>query len=224
MNIEQARFNMIEQQIRPWEVLDQDVLELLTVVKREAFVPPAYQSLAFVDTQIPLPGGEFMFTPKMEARILQDVALQKHENVLEIGAGSGYMAALLAHRARHVTTVDILPELAAMAQRNLSAYGISNVEVAQGNGAQGWPHSNGGGGNGAPYDLIVISGALPLLPESFLRQIRVGGRIFAILGEAPVMSAQIVTRTAENAFDTIKIFETLVKPLRDALAPSNFKF
>jgi protein-L-isoaspartate(D-aspartate) O-methyltransferase len=221
MNIEKARFNMIEQQIRPWDVLDQDVLELLLVVKREAFVPAAYRSLAFVDTEIPLPGGEHMFAPKMEARILQEIAVKKHEHVLEIGAGSGYMAALLAHKARHVTTVEIDPTLQAMAQKNLAEYGITNVDVPLGNGAQGWA---GSGNNSAPYDAIVISASLPVLPDSFLQQIKIGGRIFAIIGQAPVMSAQIITRVSDTAYNTEKIFETDVKPLRHAIEPSHFKF
>lgn len=218
MNIEKARFNMIEQQIRPCDVLNQDVLELLMVVKREAFVPAAYASLAFTDTEIPLPGGEAMFTPKMEARIVQEVAVKKHENVLEIGAGSGYMAALLAHRARHVTTVEINPELKVLAEKNLTAYGVSNVEAVQGNGAQGW------GGSDASYDVIVISGSLPVLPDSLLKQLKVGARLFAIIGDAPVMSAQVITRVSDAAYSTVKIFETSVKPLREALAPTQFTF
>jgi protein-L-isoaspartate(D-aspartate) O-methyltransferase len=217
MNIEQARFNMIEQQIRPWNVLDQDVLDLLMVVKREQFVPPEHKALAFVDTEIPLPGGETMFTPKIEARILQEVQVKKHENVLEIGAGSGYMAALLAHKARHVTTVEIRPELKAMAEANLAKAGISNVTVELGNGAQGWA-------TGAPYDVIVISGALEELPEAFLKQLKVGGRVAAIIGQAPVMTAQVVTRVSETAYDTVKVFETNVKPLADAPAHSRFTF
>jgi protein-L-isoaspartate(D-aspartate) O-methyltransferase len=221
MNIEKARFNMIEQQIRTWDVLDQEVLELLVVVKREAFVPAAYKSLAFVDTEIPLPGGEHMFAPKMEARILQEVGVKKHEHVLEIGAGSGYMAALLAHKARHVTTVEIDPALKTMAANNLADYGIANVDVELGNGAQGW---SGSGNNSAPYDVIVISGSLPVLPDSFLKQLKVGGRIFAIIGEAPVMVAQLITRVSDTAYNTEKIFETDVKPLRDAIVPSHFKF
>ncbi|MGE5651531.1 MAG: protein-L-isoaspartate O-methyltransferase family protein [Bacillota bacterium] len=220
MNIEKARFNMIEQQIRPWDVLDPDVLELLVVVKREAFVPEAHRNLAFIDTQIPLPGGECMFTPKMEARILQEIAPKKHEHVLEIGAGSGYMAALLAHKARHVTTVEISPELKAMAQKNLADYGVTNVDVVLGNGAQGWTNP----GTKEPYDAIVISGSLPVLPDSFLKQIKVGGRIFAIIGESPVMSAQLITRTSDSAYNTVKIFETDVKPLHEALVPSQFVF
>ena len=221
MNIEQARFIMIEQQIRTWDVLDPEVLELLTVVKREAFVPAAYKSLAFMDTEIPLPCGENMLTPKIEARILQEAAVKKHEHVLEIGSGSGYMAALLAHKARHVTTVEIEPELQAMAQKNLSDYGVANVDVALGDGAQGW---SGSGNNSAPYDVIVISGSLPMLPDAFLQQIKVGGRILAVIGEAPVMSALVVTRVSEVAYDTLKIFETTIKPLRNAVVPSHFKF
>jgi protein-L-isoaspartate(D-aspartate) O-methyltransferase len=221
MNIEQARFNMIEQQIRPWDVLDQEVLDLLLVAKRENFVPAEHRNLAFMDTEIPLPCGQNMFTPKLEARILQEVALKKHENVLEIGAGSGYMAALLAHKSRHVTTVEIEPELKALAEKNLAANGITNVKVELGDGARGWA---GSGSEGAPYDVIVISGGLPVLPESFLQQIKIGGRILAIVGEAPVMSAELVTRVSDNAYNTVKLFETNVKPLKNAVAPSHFRF
>jgi protein-L-isoaspartate(D-aspartate) O-methyltransferase len=217
MNIEQARFNMIEQQIRPWNVLDQDVLDLLVVVKREDFVPPAYKALAFVDTDIPLPGGESMFSPKVEARILQEVQVKKHENVLEIGAGSGYMTALLAHKARHVTSVEIAPELKAMAEANLAKAGVSNVTVELGNGAQGWSA-------GAPFDVIVISGGLESLPEAFLKQVKVGGRIAAIIGEAPAMTAQVITRVSDTAYDTVKVFETNVKLLSDAAVHSKFAF
>jgi protein-L-isoaspartate(D-aspartate) O-methyltransferase len=217
MNIEQARFNMIEQQIRPWNVLDLDVLELLTIVKREDFVPAAYKALAFVDTEIPLPGGEAMFTPKLEARLLQEVAVKKHENVLEIGAGSGYMAALLAHKARHVTTVEILPELKTLAEANLQRAGIANVSVELGNGAEGWS-------KGAPYDVIVVSGAVEVLPDALLKQINVGGRIAAIVGTAPVMSALLITRVSDTAYDTVKLFETDVKPLSSVAAPSHFTF
>ena len=217
MNIEQARFNMIEQQIRPWNVLDQDVLDLLVVVKREEFVPAACKALAFVDTEIPLPGGEAMFTPKTEARILQEVMLKKHETVLEIGAGSGYMAALLAHKGRHVTTVEISPDLKAMAEANLARAGVANVTVVEGNGAAGWDQ-------GAPFDVIVISGALEVLPEAFLTQVKVGGRIAAIIGVAPVMSVNIITRVSETAYDTVKVFETNVKQLSGAKAVSHFTF
>jgi protein-L-isoaspartate(D-aspartate) O-methyltransferase len=221
MNIEKNRFNMIEQQIRTWDVLDQDVLDLLTVVKREFFVPAAYKGLAFIDTEIPLPCGEAMLTPKLEARMLQELAVKKHEQVLEIGAGSGYMAALLAYQARRVVTVEIEPELKALAEKNLAEYGVTNVEVVLGDAAQGWP---GSGVNGAPYDVIVVSGSLPVLPDAFLKQLNIGGRLIVILGEAPVMTAEIITRRSDIVYDTVKLFETCVKPLRNAVAPSHFKF
>jgi protein-L-isoaspartate(D-aspartate) O-methyltransferase len=217
MNIEQARFNMIEQQIRPWNVLDQEVLDLLHVVKREAFVPAAYQNLAFADVEIPLPGGEVMLNPKIEARMLQELNLKKHENVLEIGAGSGYMAALMAHRARHVTTVEISPEIKALAEQNIARAGIANVTVAEGNGALGWEQ-------GGPFDVIVISGGVESIPEALLKQVKVGGRIGAIVGRSPAMTAVIVQRVSESGYDTVKLFETNVKPLSGAPAVSRFTF
>lgn len=223
MNIEKARFNMIEQQIRPWDVLDTDVLDLLMVVKREAFVPAAYRSMAFVDTEIPLAGGETMLAPKLEARILQELAVKKHEHVLEIGAGSGYMAALLAYKARHVTTVEILPELVTMARNNLSSYGVDNVDVQQGDGARGWPEGAHSAGEPA-YDVIVLSGSMPLMPQAFMQQLKIGGRLFVVTGEAPAMSAQLVTRTSDIGFTTVKLFETVIKPLRNAVTPSHFTF
>jgi protein-L-isoaspartate(D-aspartate) O-methyltransferase len=216
MNIEQARFYMIEQQIRPWDVLDQGVLDLLSIVKREEFVPAAYKTLAFSDTEIPLPCGQNMFAPKLEARILQQAAVKKHENVLEIGTGSGYMAALLGYKARHVTTVEIEPELKAFAEKNLSKTLVSNVTVALGDGAKGWRNDQ--------YDVIIVSGSLPVVPASMLQQIKVGGRLIAIVGEAPVMSAEIMTRISDISYNTLKLFETSVKPLRNAVTPSHFKF
>jgi protein-L-isoaspartate(D-aspartate) O-methyltransferase len=217
MNIEQARFNMIEQQIRPWNVLDQDVLDMLHVVKREQFVPQAYQNLAFADVEIPLPGGESMLAPKIEARIMQEILLKKHENVLLVGTGSGYLAALLAHKGRQVTAVDISPELKELTETNLAKAGVSNVTVELGNAAQGWAKS-------APYDVIVVSGSLPVLPEAFLKEIKIGGRMLAIVGEAPVMSCNITTRVGDAAYDTVKVFETNVKPLAGAPVPSHFEF
>ncbi|SAL10015.1 protein-L-isoaspartate O-methyltransferase family protein [Caballeronia humi] len=217
MNIEQARFNMIEQQIRPWDVLDQDVLNLLTIVKRENFVPAVYRNIAFADLEIPLPGGERMLSPRVEARVLQELALTKHETVLEIGAGSGYMAALLAARARSVTTVEIAPELAAFAEQNLAANGVSNAHVVTGDGSLGWP-------GGAPYDVICVSGGLPIMPQEFLEQLKIGGRIAAFVGDAPVMKAQIITRVDEKQFRVSDIFETVVAPLKNAVQPPRFKF
>jgi protein-L-isoaspartate(D-aspartate) O-methyltransferase len=217
MNIEQARFNMIEQQIRPWNVLDQDILDLLFVVKREQFVPAAYQNLAFADVEIPLPGGQAMFAPKFEARILQELGLKKHETVLEIGTGSGYMAALLAHRGAKVTTVEINEQNKAFAEQNLAKAGVGNVTVELGNGAEGWS-------KGAPFDVIVISGALEVLPDEILKQVKVGGRIAAIVGQPPVMEASIITRTGENSYNTVKVFETNMQYLSGAPVPSHFTF
>ncbi|RDU96070.1 protein-L-isoaspartate O-methyltransferase family protein [Trinickia dinghuensis] len=217
MNIEQARFNMIEQQIRPWDVLDQDVLNLLSIVKRENFVPAAYREIAFADLEVPLPTGEHMLFPRVEARILQELAVKKHETVLEIGAGSGYMAALLAHRARHVLTVDISPELVELAKRNLAENGVTNAEVALGDGARGWP-------TGAPYDVICVSGGLPVLPQEILEQLKIGGRLAAFVGTAPVMKAQVITRIDEKQFRVADVFETFVEPLAGAVQPPRFKF
>jgi protein-L-isoaspartate(D-aspartate) O-methyltransferase len=219
MNIEQARRNMIEQQIRTWEVLDLDILKTLVAVRREAFVPKAYQALAFVDTEIPLPEGENMLSPKLEARLLQEAAVQQHESVLEIGAGSGYMAALLAHHAKQVITVEIVPELRALAEKNLASYGVGNVSVALGDGARGWS-----GSGSQAFDVIMISGSLPVVPEAFLRQLSVGGRLLAVIGEAPVMSACMITRVSDDAWDTVKLFETSIKALRNAEKPSAFRF
>jgi protein-L-isoaspartate(D-aspartate) O-methyltransferase len=216
MNIEQARFYMIEQQIRPWDVLDQDILDLLSIVKREEFVPAPYKNLAFSDTEIPLPCGQNMFTPKLEARILQEALVKKHETVLEIGAGSGYMAALLAYKSRHVTTVEIEPELKALAESNLSKNIVDNVSVVLGDGAKGWGTDQ--------YDVIIVSGSLPVVPSSLLQQIKIGGRLLAFVGEAPVMSAEIISLISDLSYNTVKLFETSVKPLRNAVTPSHFKF
>ncbi|SDC21390.1 protein-L-isoaspartate(D-aspartate) O-methyltransferase [Cupriavidus sp. YR651] len=217
MDLEKARFNMIEQQIRPWDVLDQEILDLLAVVKREQFVPQAYAALAFVDMEIPLPAGQNMLPPRVEARILQDLNVRKHENVLEIGAGSGYMAALLANRARHVLTVDIEPELVTLARKNLADAGVANVDVAEGNAAEGWAAA-------APYDVICVSGSVPEIPQAMLSQIKVGGRIAVIVGTAPVMEARLVTRVSENEYQSVNLFETLATPLQGAAQPSRFKF
>jgi protein-L-isoaspartate(D-aspartate) O-methyltransferase len=217
MNIEQARFNMIEQQIRTWDVLDQDVLNLLSIVKRENFVPAAYRELAFADLELPLPEGQHMFAPRVEARVLQDLAVKKHESVLEIGAGSGYMAALLAHRARHVLTIDIKPELVELAKQNLAANGVLNAQVETGDGARGWIGA-------APYDVICVSGGLPVLPQEMLEQLKVGGRLAAFVGVAPVMKAQIITRIDEKQFRVVDVFETYVEALVNAVEPPRFKF
>ena len=217
MNIEQARFNMVEQQIRPWEVLDQQVLDLLYVVRREDFVPQAYQTLAFSDLEIPIGEGETMLQPKVEARILQEVAPGVTDKVLEVGTGSGYMAALLAHRARHVHSVESSPALKRFGEANLRKAGIVNVTVEQGDAARGWSKH-------APYDVIVLTGSTPVLPEAFLAQLAPGGRLFAVVGEPPAMSARLVTAVGGGSFNTLDLFETVLAPLKNALEREKFVF
>jgi protein-L-isoaspartate(D-aspartate) O-methyltransferase len=219
MNIEQARFNMIEQQIRPWNVLDPEVLKLLSIVRREDFVPAAYRDLAFADLEIPLgtQPGQTMLAPKIEARILQELSLKNTDTVLEIGTGSGHMAALLAAKAEFVYTVEIDPALVEMARTNLRQAGIVNVSVDLGDGALGWSLY-------APYDAIVLSASTPVLPDALLRQLKIGGRLVAIVGDAPAMQVQLVTRTDDDAFNTSVVFETVVAPLTNAMQRDKFVF
>jgi protein-L-isoaspartate(D-aspartate) O-methyltransferase len=208
---------MVEQQIRTWEVLDQDVLDLLFVVPREEFVPPRHQALAFADMQIPLGENERMWEPKLEARVLQELAISKADRVLEVGTGSGYLTALLAHRAAHVHSVEISPTLAAFGRANLERHGATNVTLEVGDAARGWSRH-------APYHVIVLTGSTPVLPHAFLEQLDVGGRLFAIVGELPVMTARLVTCTAPGAFRTVDLFETVVAPLVNAEQPARFRF
>lgn len=215
MNIEQARFNMIEQQIRPWEVLDQQVLDLLFVVKREDYTPSAYRNLAFADMEIPLADGQVMLAPRVEARLLQELGIRKTDKVLEVGTGSGYMAALLAARAEHVVTTEIRSELAESARANLQQAGIENVSVEVGDGLKGCAQR-------APFDVIVLSGAVPAIPAVLLKQLRVGGRLAAVVGEAPVMEAQLITCVGDGVFNTINLFETVVPALEGAAAAKAF--
>jgi protein-L-isoaspartate(D-aspartate) O-methyltransferase len=217
MNIEQARFNMVENQIRPWEVLDQQVLDLLYVVKREDFVPAAYRALAFSDLEIPIGQGEHMWQPKMEARILQELALKPTDQVLEIGTGSGYFAALLAHRAQHVYSVELRPELKASGEASLRRAGVTNVTVELGDGASGWTGH-------APYDVIVLTGSTPVLPQQFLQQMKVGARLFAVVGNPPVMAARLITCSGEGVYNSVDLFETSIAPLTNALAGERFRF
>ncbi|HDR9766564.1 TPA: protein-L-isoaspartate O-methyltransferase [Burkholderia cepacia ATCC 25416] len=218
MNIENARFNMIEQQIRPWDVLDLDVLGLLSIVKRENYVPAEYRDLAFADLELPLPGGTSkMLFPRVEARVLQELAVKKHENVLVIGAGSGYLAALFAHRARHVTAVEIDPAIAEFAEDNLRNDGVTNAEVVLGDGSRGWAGK-------APYDVICVAGGLPVVPQEMLEQLKVGGRLSAFVGGRPVMKAQIITRIDDKQYRVADVFETYIDHLVNAIEPSRFKF
>jgi len=220
MNTEQARFNMIEQQIRPWDVLDQGVLSLLGVVKREDFVPPAYKALAFVDTEVPLgdvANGRCMLAPKVEARLLQELKVHKHERALEIGTGTGYMAALLGHRAQQVITLEEDPQLAETAQANLRRAGVMNVTVRRADGSRGLPEE-------APFDVILLSGSVPEVPPGLLAQLKVGGRLAAIVGQQPVMRATLFTRTSEHDFSSVELFDTVAPRLSGFPEPTRFKF
>lgn len=225
MNIEQARFNMIEQQIRPWNVLDASVLELLSSVKREDFVPIALKGLAFADVEIPLMGsgeesmqqGRCMLAPRLEARLLQDLAVQPNETVLEIGAGSGFMAALLAKRAMRVTSLEIVPELAIMARNNLRNAGVHNVQVSLVDGSQ----VTSAGGN---YDVILLSGSVATVPRNLLDTLKVGGRLAAIVGDEPIMRATFVTRTSATDFRTVQSWDAIAPRLQNFPEPSRFKF
>jgi protein-L-isoaspartate(D-aspartate) O-methyltransferase len=217
MDIEQARFNMIEQQIRPWDVLDPAVLSLLSVVKREDFVPPAYRALAFVDTEVPLPAGQQMLAPKVEARLLQELAIARHERVLEIGAGSGFMAALLAHRAQHVITIERIPELARMARQNLQRAGIRNATLVEGDGSSGLESE-------APFDAIALSGSVADVPSRLLNQLKPGGRLIGIVGQLPIMRATLITRTGEHGFRSVELFDTVAPRLVGFPEPARFSF
>ena len=217
MNLEQARFNMIEQQIRPWEVLDAHVLNLLSLVKREEYVPIAHKALAFVDMEIPLPGGQVMLAPRVEARLLQDLAVEKHEKVLEIGAGSGHMAALLAHRAQRVVSLEINAVLLDFARANLQRTGTHNAEVRHLDCSRGVPGE-------APFDVIVLSGSLPEVPQFLLAQLKTGGRLAAIIGDEPMMRATIVTRVGENQYQTRQPWDTVAPRLLNFPQASRFTF
>jgi protein-L-isoaspartate(D-aspartate) O-methyltransferase len=217
MNIEQARFNMIEQQIRPWDVLDPGVLSLLAVVKREDFVPTAYRSMAFMDIEVPLPEGQCMLAPKVEARLLQELQLQRHESVLEIGAGSGFMAALLAHRARQVLSLEISAPLARMAQDNLRRAAVMNAEVRAADGVHGLPGE-------APFDAIVLSGSTAEVPRALLEQLKIGGRLIAIVGDEPVMRARLFTRADDASWSHTDLFDTVAPRLAGFPDTRRFNF
>ena len=217
IDFEQARFNMIEQQIRPWDVLDLQVLELLSLVRREDFVPLAHKALAFVDMQVPTQGGQCMLEPKVEARMLQDLHLQKHEKVLEVGAGSGYMAALLAARGQRVVSLELNPELVRTARNNLQRAGVANAEVREGDGSKGLAAE-------APFDVIVLSGSVAEVPPALLNQLKVGGRLAAVVGAEPVMRATFITRTGETTFTTAQPWDTVAPRLANFAEPSRFQF
>ena len=217
MDLEQARFNMIEQQIRPWDVLDETVLSLLNRLKREDFVPETYRNMAFMDIEIPLGHGEYMLNPKVEARLLQELKLKPSDKVLEIGTGSGYMAALLASFAKQVFSVDIVPEFVAAAELKLAAHGFSNVTLEVGDAARGWAKH-------APYDAILLTGSEPILAQELLAQLNPGGRLIAFVGEAPAMAARRITVIESGVHTSQDLFETHVRALLNAPQAPQFVF
>jgi protein-L-isoaspartate(D-aspartate) O-methyltransferase len=217
MDIERARTNMIESQIRTWEVLDQRVLDTLSAVKREEFVPERYRPLAFVDMEIPLAQGEVMLAPKLEARMLQELTLKESDRVLEVGTGSGYMTALLASLAGHVYSVELHPDLSATAAGKLAAHGIVNATLEVGDAAQGWSRH-------APYDAILLTGSVPVLPPRLRAQLRPGGRLLAVVGDPPVMTARLITCVTDGAWNDTGLFETCIAPLRNVPQPERFVF
>lgn len=215
MNQFQARFNMVEQQIRPWDVLDVHLLDSLYEVRREEYVPPAYAHLAFADTEIPLAHGESMLSPKLEARLVQSLNLKKSDNVLHVGTGSGYVAALLGHLAGSVTSVEIHADLAETARQNLARNGVQNVNVVVGNGAAGWP---------GHWDAILFTASFPAIPQELINQLQPGTRLVAVVGEAPVMEATLWVRQKSGELSTTPLFETSVPALHHAARPSHFSF
>jgi len=217
MNTEHAQVNMLTQQLRAWEVLDQLVLDVIASTPRDQFVPAPYRNLAFADMNIPLDHGQVMLTPKEEARIIQALKIQSSERILEIGTGSGYMTALLAKLGQHVHSVDIFPEFVQNAQTKFVAMDIENVSVTAVDAVQAWSPKE-------LYDIIVITGSLPYLLENFRQSLKIGGRLFAILGQAPVMKATLLTRVAQGKWPELKLFETMVPPLLNAPTPSAFVF
>lgn len=214
--MEQARFNMIEQQIRPCEVLEGRILELLKNVRREHFVPADKKALAFADMEIPLGYGAKMWQPKLEARIVQELHLTNKDVVLEVGTGSGYLTALLSALAKQVTSVEIVPELSAMAKQNLAAYRRNNVILETGDASHGW--------RGGTYDVIVLTGSTPVLPIEFRNSLNIGGRLIAIVGDAPLMEVKLITRVARDTFSTVNIMETCIAPLQNVEQPKRFVF
>lgn len=219
MNYEQARFNMVEQQIRTWEVLDQCILDVILRTPREAFVPPEHRALAFADTNIPLDHGQIMMRPNVEGRLLQALGIEGSDVVLEVGTGSGYLTACLAQLANHVYSVDIFADFIEKARVNLTAQGLGNITLSQGDAATTW-------GERPEYDVIAITGALPAMPEGYKRLLAPNGRLFVILGDEslPVMEAWLVTRVGEQHWTSESLFETSIPPLINAVKPKAFVF
>ena len=216
MDIEQARFNMIEQQIRPWDVLDFKILDILKNVPREQFVPDTHTKLAFADIKIPLAHGEVMMEPKVEARLVQELNLTPDDKVLEVGTGSGYVTALLASLAKHVVSVDIHKDLSNQAADKLSKIGITNITLESGDAIKGWPSTGG-------FDAILLTGSVAKVPNEFIEALKDGGRFVAIVGENPVMEAISITKTGDSV-ERISLFDTMLPPLVGAKQQKSFVF
>lgn len=216
LNLELARHNMVECQARPWDVSDARVLELIARMPREDYVPTAWRNFAYADMALPLGHGQVMMPPKLEARLLQALDLDPKDKILEVGTGSGYLTALLAALGGHVDSVEIFPEFTETAGRKLAAHGVTNVTLETGDAGGGWDR-------GAPYDVIVVTGALPLLPAAFAQALAPNGRLFAIVGASPAMEARLIQRR-DGALHTRSLFETDLPPLLNARAPSVFRF
>lgn len=223
INIEQARYNMIEQQIRPWDVLDQRVLDVLSAVRREEFVPERYRRLAFADVRIPLGHDQTMMNPNVEGRLLQALAIQPTDAVLEVGTGSGYLTACLAQLGRQVSSIDIFPDFIERAQQTLLRNNVLNVRLDVGDAALDLPPDSVHSAE-QRFDAIAITGALPIVPESWCQRLTLGGRLFVIVGTPPVMEAQLITRTDENAWLTESLFETELPYLVNHEAKASFEF
>lgn len=215
-NFEQARYNMIEQQIRPWEVLDPRVLDILAQVPREDFVPERYRNLAFTDVAIPLGHGEHMLKPTVEGRVLQALAVQPADLVLEVGTGSGYLTACLGRLATSVTSVDIVSDFTEAARAKLKAHGTTNVLLHTGDASCGWGEHR--------YDAIAVTGSVAEVADNWRQSLRLGGRLFIVVGEPPVMEALLITRTGEQAWLRESLFETELSPLRNAEPAQAFLF
>lgn len=217
LNFESARKQMVESQLRTWEVFDQQVLDLMARAPREDFVPAVHRNLAYADLTIPLGHGQVMMPPKMEARLLQALDVQPTDKVLEVGSGTGYLTWLLANLAREVISVEIDPILSAQAEKNLSTHGIKNVRLEVGDAAHSWDQH-------APYDVILITGSLPLFPLEYQKSLAIGGRLVAVVGASPTMDVLRVRRAAENSYTRESLFETDLPPLKNAPAPASFVF
>jgi len=210
MDFEKARYNMVEQQVRPWDVLNPRVLDVISKIPRENFAPDEYKNLAYVDTRIPLGSFEehpcIMANPNFDGRILQELDVQDEDLVLEIGTGSGYLTACLAKLGRHVDSVDINEDLTAMAENNLQALNINNINLSTGDASKTWEQKRN-------YDVIAITAAMKSIPASYKKLLKIGGRLFVVTGDAPAMTAHLVTRTDKNKWTVEDLFETSIEPM-----------